>query len=49
MTDIDKNPLEFGHGLGNQSGLNVQTILGHWDVVGSLFFLDWRIGCYCDA
>ena len=49
MTDIDKNPLEFGHGLDNQSELNVRTILGHRDVVVFLFFLGWRIGCYCDA
>ena len=49
MTDIDKNPLEFSHGLDNQSELNARTILGHRDVVVFLFFLGWRIGCYCDA
>jgi len=29
MTDIDKNPLELGHGLDNQRELNARIILGH--------------------
>ena len=41
MTDIDKNPLEFGQGLDNQSELNVRNILGHRDVVVFFGLADW--------